>query len=484
MGWTGTIYAGTGAAGYLDGPRLTAKFDNPSGLAAADGTLYVADQNNHRIRAITGDTVSTFAGSGATASTNGTGIAAAFLAPGSLTADSSGDLWLSDYHLIRKITAAGVVTTLAGNPSVFGGFKNPDDDYPGSPAKFNGPAQLVPDGSGGVWVPDANNHRIRHVTAAGAVSTLAGQATAGLTNGTGAAAQFNTPLGMAMGPDGVMYVADAANYVIRKVTTAGVVTTFVSGLTDYITGLAFAPDGTLYATTPIGTGNLLAISAGGAVSTLVAQPVGTSGAFSLAVTAAGALYAESYQANRVARVQFIAPDPIPPTHVPPEAPPIAPDFGTDYPDSFDPGATFDAAGAETLTVLDAIRQFSAAVRRAVRLTSASSIEMVDLNDPPLPTGWDPADADTLYHSSVLAVAASGETLRLAAGTEAVTVAAELVTDDVRLITSDWQLPNQLPVYGPGLRPAPVKQVSYTMTPKTFTASVEFAFPAVPAVVRR
>lgn len=184
------------------------------------------------------------------------------------------------------------------------------------------------------------------------------------------------------------------------------------------------------------------------------------------------------------------PDPTPPTHVEDPPAPTAPEYGTDYLDPFDPGATVPAIPAnsppttQTMTILDAIRQFSAAVRRAVRLTSATSIEMVNPNVPPLPTGWSDTDGENLYHSSDRTVAASGETLRLAAGKETVAVTANLVTNDVRLITSDWQIPNQLPVYGPGLRPAPVKRLTYTMTPKTFTASIEFAYPAVPAVVRR
>jgi len=176
--------------------------------------------------------VRTIAGSAyAMGSANGTGSGATFLSPQALVADSSGNLYVADTgnSVIRKVTPQGVVTTFAGTPGVTG-----TTDGPGSVALFNYPCGIAIDPSGNLYVADTYNCTIRKITPAGVVSTLAGQAptaaipspiNAGSTNATGTSAKFNFPRGVACDGAGNVYVADTINGAIRKITSAGVVTT-------------------------------------------------------------------------------------------------------------------------------------------------------------------------------------------------------------------------------------------------------------------
>src|SRR5205814_1507614 len=124
-------------------------------------------------------------------------------------------------NTIRKVTAAGLVTTLAGLAGTIG-----TADGTGSAARFYNPTAVAVDISGTIYVADTDNHTIRKVTPAGVVTTLAGLAGGfGTADGTGSAAQFKYPYGVAADNAGNVYVADALNNTIRKVTPAGVVTT-------------------------------------------------------------------------------------------------------------------------------------------------------------------------------------------------------------------------------------------------------------------
>jgi serine/threonine-protein kinase len=177
--------------------------------------VYVADQDNFRIRKITpAGVVSTFAGSSVAGFANGTGTAASFSPLTGLALDVSGNVYVADYgnHSIRKITPAGVVSTLAGSGS------QGSSDGTGTAASFNYPTRVVVDGSGNVYVADRTNNLIRKITPTGVVITLAGSGSVGSANGMGIAASFNGPSGVAIDGSGNLYVADTYNNRIRKIT--------------------------------------------------------------------------------------------------------------------------------------------------------------------------------------------------------------------------------------------------------------------------
>ena len=140
-----------------------------------------------------------------------------------MAVDGTGNVYVADSEnsTLRKVTPAGVVTTLAGTA----GFPGSADGT-GAAARFGFPAGVAVDGSGNVYVADTGNSTVRKVTPAGVVSTLAGTAGSyGSADGTGAAARFNLPIGVAVDGSGNVYVADTYNDTLRKVTPAGVVST-------------------------------------------------------------------------------------------------------------------------------------------------------------------------------------------------------------------------------------------------------------------
>jgi sugar lactone lactonase YvrE len=228
--WVVTTLAGlAGNGGSADGTNSTARFANPAGMAVdSAGNLYVADHGNSTIRKVTPDgtnwVVTTLAGlAGVTGSQNGTGSAARFNYPSSVAVDNAGNVYVADYAnaTIRKVTSAGVVTTLAGLAGNTG-----TNDGTGSAARFYWPQGVAVDSNGKVYVADTFNNTIREVTSAGVVTTLAGVAGCpGSADGTGSAARFNLPDGVAVDTNGNLYVADENNSMIRKVTPSGVVTT-------------------------------------------------------------------------------------------------------------------------------------------------------------------------------------------------------------------------------------------------------------------
>ena len=226
-----TTFAGTADhPGSADGTGGAAQFLVPRGVAVdGTGNVYVADTNNNTIRKITtAAVVTTLAGNATTTgSADGAGSAARFSAPGGVAADGLGNVYVADSgnSTIRKITATGVVTTLAGTAGSVGSV-----DGTGSAARFKSPRGVAADGGGNVYVADTLNHIIRKITAAGVVTTLAGTAgSTGATDGTGSAARFYSPYGIALDNAGNVYVADRNNYAIRKITPAGVVTTLAGG---------------------------------------------------------------------------------------------------------------------------------------------------------------------------------------------------------------------------------------------------------------
>jgi serine/threonine-protein kinase len=211
-----TTVAGTGGTGSLNGPAASATFSEPTGVAVdASGNLYVTDASNNKIRQISsGGTVSTFAGSGAMGSTDGTGTAASFYYPYGIAIDGSGNLYVADArnNKIRKITQAGVVTTFAGSGSPGAA------DGTGTAATFNYPSGLAIDTAGNLYVADNSNNEIRMITPSGVVTTVAGSTRSGDTDGTGAAAVFEYPYGIAIDKSGNIYVSDQGNDKVRKIT--------------------------------------------------------------------------------------------------------------------------------------------------------------------------------------------------------------------------------------------------------------------------
>ncbi|WP_461463657.1 T9SS type B sorting domain-containing protein [Mucilaginibacter sp.] len=217
-----TTFAGTGVVGHTDGPGSSATFAYPLGIITdASGNVYVTDSNNNMIRKITPDgIVSTLAGSGVVGAADGSGSTASFHAPMGIGIDAFGNLYVADMfnNMIRKITPAGIVSTVAGNGSY--GSSNGI----GAVASFTQPEDVTIDAVGNMFVADAGNNEIRKITPAGMVSTLAGSGAVGKSDGTGSAASFKFPCAITYCA-GNLYVADASNQIIRKVTPVGVVTT-------------------------------------------------------------------------------------------------------------------------------------------------------------------------------------------------------------------------------------------------------------------
>jgi len=213
--------AGSGTASFADRNGEAAQFNNPTGVAVDSfGNIYVADKNNHRIRKITPEGgVSTFAGR-TRGFANGTGREAQFKYPYGVAVDSSGNIYVADFsnHQIRKISSERAVSTLAG--SVTPGSENGVGDS----AQFNYPTGVAVDSSGNIYVAGNSNHLIRKISSERAVITLAGS-TRGFADGIGTKVQFDNPTGVAVDSSGNIYVADKDNHRIRKISPKGVVST-------------------------------------------------------------------------------------------------------------------------------------------------------------------------------------------------------------------------------------------------------------------
>ncbi len=222
-----TTLAGlAGSQGSDDGIGGAARFFAPSGVAAnSAGTVYVADSANDTIRQITPNgTVSTIAGApGMSGSADGVGSAARFSLPGRLAVDNSGNVLVADTYnqTIRKVTPAGVVTTVAGLANNRGSADGQADA-----ARFFQPDAVASDNAGNIYVADTSNSTIRKITPGGSVSTFAGKASPGGTDGAGSVARFYEPTGATFDAGGNMYIADRSNHTIRKLTAAGDLSTF------------------------------------------------------------------------------------------------------------------------------------------------------------------------------------------------------------------------------------------------------------------
>lgn len=332
----GAVSQAFGAAprpGAIDATADAARFSAPAALAAAaDGTVYVADTANHVIRKISpAGVASTVAGlAGAVGSGDGTGSAARFSSPAGIAVALDGTVYVADTgnHAIRRISAAGEVTLLAGLPGSAGA-----GDGAGSGARFDTPRGLALEGSGQLLVADSGNHTLRRITAAGVVSTVAGLAgSAGAIDGSGSAARLNLPWAVAVADDGTAYLSDQQNHLVRKITPAGVVSTLAgsagasgdadgSGGTARFrapAGLVLDADGNLFVVdrdshalrkiTPAGVVSTVAGRPGHAGVLTGALPGGLNLPLGLALGPAGELFATSE--NAVLRITFDPPLPV------------------------------------------------------------------------------------------------------------------------------------------------------------------------------
>jgi uncharacterized protein YjiK len=232
--WVVSTIAGlSGSTGSADGTNSDARFQYPFGLALDDaGSIYVTDQNNYTVRKLTQNgvdwLVGTLAGApGLSGTADGSGINARFRFPAGIAVDGAGNVYIADAgnNIIRRITSAGFVTTVAG-PSTTRGSA----DGTGNAARFNQPQSLATDAAGNIYVADTENNTIRKITAAGVVSTVAGDpGSSGSADGVGDSARFYSPKGVAVDTAGNIYVADSGNGIIRRITPASEVTT-IAGL--------------------------------------------------------------------------------------------------------------------------------------------------------------------------------------------------------------------------------------------------------------
>lgn len=211
------VFAGThytpGFANASSGAAAT--FNYPMGLTIDEAdNLFVADSENQAIRKVTPTgVVSTYAGSGLSGHNDGNGTGASFYKPMGVALDTKGNLFVADayYGLIRKITQSGGVTTLAGTTT-----SGDSADGKGDAARIKFPKGLTVDASDNIIVTETDNHMVRKVTPDGVVTTLAGNGTGVLKNGIGGRASFNYPTAISVDRDGVFYIADLSNNIIRS----------------------------------------------------------------------------------------------------------------------------------------------------------------------------------------------------------------------------------------------------------------------------
>jgi sugar lactone lactonase YvrE len=244
-----TTIAGTGTQGFSGdaGPATSATLDSPQGLALdTENNLYIADTHNHRIRkfSLTTGLITTIAGATPGFSgDNSPAIAAQLNLPTALAVDASNNLYVADTgnHRIRKITAAGIIITIAGTGTQ--GFSG--DTGPAISAAIDSPTGLALDSANDLYLADTHNHRIRKIIAVtGIITTLAGTGVPGFSGDTAAAATATValPHGLAIDPAGNLYLADTRNHRIRRIdATTGIITTVAGGGTQDFVGEGGSP---------------------------------------------------------------------------------------------------------------------------------------------------------------------------------------------------------------------------------------------------
>jgi len=235
-----STYAGSGTQGFRDGTTTAARFNSPQGVVVDEqGHLYVTDSGNHRIRTVAltegglGSVDSVAGGSSAIFVDHHEGSKARFSSPSGIAIDARGTLYVADVnnHRIRQVVPTGETSTLAGSGAATWG------DGTGAAASFNAPYGIAVDAEDNLYIADTSNHRIRKVDKEGEVTTFAGSGVAGWQDGKRETALFYAPRGIALDGEGNLYVADTFNHRIRKVDKEGEVTTLAGS------GVAGSRDG-------------------------------------------------------------------------------------------------------------------------------------------------------------------------------------------------------------------------------------------------
>ena len=205
----------------------------------ASGNLYIADTGNNRIRKVSATgIITTVAGNGSAgySGDGGPATSAQLDGPEGVAVDGSGNLYIADTcnNRIRKVSATGIITTVAGNGSA--GYSG--DGGPATSAQLSLPAGVAVDGSGNLYIADSGNNRIRKVSATGIITTVAGNGSPGYSGDGGPAtsAQLNQPAGVAVDASGNLYIADSSNNRIRKVSATGIITTVAGNGFDGYSG--------------------------------------------------------------------------------------------------------------------------------------------------------------------------------------------------------------------------------------------------------
>ena len=325
--------AGSGDSAYSGdgGQGASARLFHPTNAAVdGSGNLYIADAGNNRVRKVSvSGVISTFAGTGAAGASGeggqamaaqlngdsgngGQATAAQLNGPTAVVVDGTGNVYIADSAAVRKVAPGGTVSNLAGTG--IAGYSG--DGGPATAAQLNGPSGMALDAAGDLFIADTNNGRVREVTPAGLISTVAGAGGFGYSGDGGAAtsAEIGYPTGVAVDPAGNLYIAQG---VVRKVAPGGAISTVESE--GNVTGVAVDASGSVYLayrdahqvnkTYPSGVST--GVAGDGVQGYSGDDGVGTAAALwspnSVTVDAAGDVYVTDSAANTVRRVALLNP---------------------------------------------------------------------------------------------------------------------------------------------------------------------------------